>query len=306
MPITAFSSSPGKTIRLADGRSLGWAEYGDPHGQPVLFFHGIPGSRLFHHPDDALTASLGVRLIALDRPGYGLSDFQPNRRILDWPDDVLQLADALKLDRFAVAGHSGGGPYVVACAYKIPHRLSAAAILSGAGPVDAPGATQGMQPLNRAGFRVGRYVPWPLWRLAVWFFFRKGRDDPEAMFERGAKARPKADEIVFARPEVKAVCYRSEAEALRRGMLGHAWEARLLCRPWGFRPQDISMRVHLWHGDADVETPISMGRYMASAIPDCCAAFCRGEGHLLLFDHWQEILAALTHKSSERVNGWNG
>ena len=67
---TAF---PGQTIRLPDGRALGFAEYGDPNGAPLFFFHGLWASRLTYHPDDQIARSLGVRLITVDRPGIGLS-----------------------------------------------------------------------------------------------------------------------------------------------------------------------------------------------------------------------------------------
>ncbi|MFN2241868.1 MAG: alpha/beta fold hydrolase, partial [Anaerolineae bacterium] len=85
-------SSRGQVILLSSGRRLGFAEYGDPEGEPVLYFHGAPSSRLLH-PDEEITRSLGARLIILERPGFGLSDFQPGRRLLDWPDDVIEAAD---------------------------------------------------------------------------------------------------------------------------------------------------------------------------------------------------------------------
>src|SRR5512139_3720722 len=110
-------SSAIRHIQLRDRRSLSCAEYGDPQGKPVLFFHGTPSSRLFRHPDDSIAASLGVRLITVDRPGFGLSDPKPGRILLDWTDDVIELADAFKIERFAVAGVSGGGPYAAACGY---------------------------------------------------------------------------------------------------------------------------------------------------------------------------------------------
>jgi pimeloyl-ACP methyl ester carboxylesterase len=97
------------SIALPDGRTLAYAEYGNPCGKPVFFFHGTPGSRFFR-PPDRITSRVGVHLICMDRPGYGLSTFQPGRRIVDWPEDILQLADFLGLDKFVVAGHSGGGP----------------------------------------------------------------------------------------------------------------------------------------------------------------------------------------------------
>ena len=92
MPTPDSPSTTGKRIRLRDGRSLGYAEYGDPAGKPVVFFQGTPSSRLFHHPDESIAVSLGARIITMDRPGFGLSDFQLGRTLLDWPDDVVELA----------------------------------------------------------------------------------------------------------------------------------------------------------------------------------------------------------------------
>jgi pimeloyl-ACP methyl ester carboxylesterase len=118
-----------KPLHLNNGRTLAYTEYGNLHGQPVFFFHYIPGSRLFCHSNE-ITRKAGVCLIIPDRPGSGLSDFQPGRCILDWPADVTALADSLGIDRFAVADHSGGGSYVAACAHQIPQRITAAAIPS--------------------------------------------------------------------------------------------------------------------------------------------------------------------------------
>ena len=109
-----------KTLLLRNGRKLAYAEYGDPDGCPVMLFHGNPSSRLSWGLIPGSPFRPHVRLIAPDRPGFGRSDFQPGRRLLDWPDDVCELADALELNRFAVLGVSGGGPATLACAWKIP------------------------------------------------------------------------------------------------------------------------------------------------------------------------------------------
>src|SRR2546429_8369047 len=100
-----------KVISLIDGRTLGYAEYGDPNGKPVFFFHGLPGSRRQRHPDDSIAIELGARIIAIDRPGYGLSDFQQGRKLLDWPDDVAPPAHSLKIHQIAAIGVSVGGAY---------------------------------------------------------------------------------------------------------------------------------------------------------------------------------------------------
>ena len=118
-------------IKLKDGRALGYAEYGAPEGKPIFYFHGFPGSRLDWMLSDSDNSAneLNARIIAVDRPGMGLSDFKRDRKILDWPDDVVELADILQIERFSVLGISGGGPYTFACAFKIPERLTRTAIV---------------------------------------------------------------------------------------------------------------------------------------------------------------------------------
>lgn len=125
-----------RTITVKDGRELAYAEYGEPNGHPVFFFHGTQSSRLERHRDESIARGRGARIIATDRRGQGLSDFQPGRTLLDWPDDVTRLADSLGLDRFAVMGMSAGGPYALACAHAIPERLSSIKVIAGAAPLD--------------------------------------------------------------------------------------------------------------------------------------------------------------------------
>src|SRR5438876_7760468 len=162
-----LSNTTDKVLSLRDGRVLGYAEYDDPSGKPVFFFHGLPGSRRQRHPDDSIAIELGARIITLDRPGYGFSDFQPGRTLLNWPDDVAQLADALHIEQFAAIGLSGGGPYLLSCAHKMPERITSATVISGMGPVDHPEAMKGMMGSMRLGLGLARRVPWELVRLAL-------------------------------------------------------------------------------------------------------------------------------------------
>jgi pimeloyl-ACP methyl ester carboxylesterase len=277
---------------LPDGRALGYAEYGDPHGTPIFFFHGTPGSRLFYPPDE-ITKRMGVRLICVERPGFGESTFQPGRSILDWPNDISQLADALNIDSFSVCGHSGGGPHTLACAFALPKRITSAVTISGAGPVDAPGATEGMTLLNWFGFKFGQYIPWSIGRVITWSVFHKRASDPAEAMDRETGHRPPADDKVFAQPEVREVCLQSELEAFRPGLLGFSWDVHLITRLWGFRLEEIKIPVHIWHGTADDATSVRMARHMAGRIPNCRLTICEDEGHMLLFPHWQEILTTI-------------
>ena len=280
-------------IKLNDGRTLGYAEYGDLHGKPLFFFHGMPGSRFFHPPDE-ITKELGVRLITIDRPGYGESTFQPGRLILDWPSDVVELADALGLQKFAVAGHSGGGPYALACAYALPERVVHAAAICGAGPIETPYGSHGMEIQNKLGFLYGRYIPWPLWRLLIRITYRQKLAPAASASGRLRSHRPPADEALMDFLEIREVCILSEKEAFRPGLLGFAWDARLLTRPWGFRLEEISIPVSLWHGRTDNMTPLPMAEYVAARLPQCSVTFYEGEAHLLIFPHWKEILTQIT------------
>jgi pimeloyl-ACP methyl ester carboxylesterase len=280
------------TLRLRDGRLLGYAEYGDPKGAPLFYFHGHPGSRVEAELGDATAARQGVRIVGLDRPGYGRSDFKPRRTLLDWPDDVVEAADALGIDRFAVLGASGGGPYAAACAFRIPQRLTAVAVVSGVGPFDAPEATKGMRWQNRVGFGVAGRLPW-LARVAMWSMARQVRRSPERVVAAIGRALAEPDRLVLNRPEVRRTFKAVVAEAFRAGSRGAAWDMTLLARPWGFRLEDITMEVHLWQGEEDVLVPPSMGRHLAAAIPNCEATFYPGEGHLLAVDHQDDIQAAL-------------
>ncbi len=252
----------------------------------------MPGSRFFH-PHDEITRQMGVRLIGVDRPGYGDSTFQPGRRILDWPKDILELADALGLDRFAVAGHSGGGPYTLACAYALPERVSAAAPICGAGPCETPHGSDGMDFLSKMGFQYGRYIPWTLWRTVVWLAYRKKLHPTAGTLTRKKSRRPPADEEQMDFLEVRETCIASEQEGFRPGLDGFAWDARLITRPWEFHLEEIRVPVLLWHGTADNITPVCMAEHVAARLPNCRITLCRDEGHLLIFPHWKEILSQL-------------
>lgn len=253
------------TLQLRDGRTLGYAQYGEPGGKPVFFLQGTPSSRLMH-PDDSITCRLGVRLITVDRPGFGLSTFQPGRTLLHWPTDLCEVADVLRIERFAVVGISGGGPYVAACAHEVPHRLAAAAIVAGVGPFDAPGATQGSPASRRIGAFVARHLP-GLTRPLIWLTMNPQRD-VVTFFRRYTASDPQSDQAVLAQPGMREMFMASYAEATRTGVRGFAWEVRLHARPWGFRLEDIPMLVHLWHGEEDTSTPPGMARYVAKAIPE--------------------------------------
>lgn len=289
---TIERSREDQSIRLADGRRLGYAEYGDPSGRPIFGFHGTPGSRLMLAIADGPARRLGIRLIAPDRPGMGLSDFQPERTIGDWPDDLVQLADALGIDRFGVAGVSGGGPYAIACARRIPSRLRSVGVISGLGPVAGPDACAELDRVHRILFGVWRRSPWLTRRVTA--LARRGWGHaPERIFDRIVSFAPRADQAIMTRPDVRAVLVAGLRDGFRADGRGVAQELVLFGRPWGFRLGEAKAPVRLWHGENDHLVPVVMGRRMAALIPDCRAEFLPGVGHYFVFNHVEPLLGAM-------------
>jgi pimeloyl-ACP methyl ester carboxylesterase len=280
-----------ETLLLGDGRRLGYAQYGRPDGEPLFYFHGHPGSRLEARFAQPAAAEAGLRVIALDRPGYGLSDYQPDRAITDWPADVAEAADLLRLPRFSVAGASGGGPYALACAWRLPGRVTGAAVISGVGPYQVPGITRGMRWQNQVGFRWG--ARWPaMARALMRSMHRNIARRPARTIEALARAMSPVDAAIVRRPDVRDILIGDITEAFRQGSQGAAWDMMLLGRPWGFSLREIEPEVHLWQGEADVLVPPAMGRYQAAQIPHCHARMLPGEGHLLIIDHMPDLIEA--------------
>lgn len=285
----------GRRLRLPSGRRLAWAEYGLPAGAPVVHFHGHPGSRLEGQLADAAARRTGVRLISVDRPGMGYSDHDPRRRLLDWPGCVAALADALGIGRFAVAGVSGGAPYALACAYRIPERVTACALVAGLGPLAEYGV-RGMTGLNRLQFHMALRASWllhPLWWLLL--ARHRGRLDDPADLERWLTRVSRRFVNVTGGPGPARAYAHSLLEAFRQGTRGVVHDSRIYAHPWGFRLRDVAFRpILLWHGEADSHVPVAMARTMAEALPGCSLALFPGQDHFaLIFAHLDDVFGAL-------------
>ncbi len=282
-------------IRLGDGRRLGYAEYGDPEGQPLFYCHGFPASRLEAALLDPAARKVGVRVIAADRPGCGLSDFKPDRRIGDWPGDVVELADALDIDRFSVVGVSGGGPYALACAWKIPERLKAAGVVCGLGPVIEPWATRDMQWNRRLVFRLARLAPWLLRMIYAGVIDQLIRRRPAVILSLLTRTPVLPDRRVLDRLDVRIALLASIQEAVRSGPRGILYELSLYTHEWDFRPEEIVMTVDLWHGEADPIVPVVHARALVERLPRVRPRILAEEGHFSLpINHMESILLSLT------------
>jgi pimeloyl-ACP methyl ester carboxylesterase len=282
-------------IRLQDRRRLAYAEYGAPRGRPIIHCHGAPSSRVEGNLilNAAMAADLGLRFIIPDRPGIGRSDFQAGRRIVDWPKDVIALADALQIESFGVVGESGGSPYALACGVLCPDRVQVVGVLCGIAPFDAPGMVDALSgPLKRI-FRLARAAP-PVVRLLFRLNLRAMQGGGQGANDRMAASFPEPDRGLMRRVEVRDGFIACFQEACRHGTHGPVWDMGLIARPWGFDLAALTVPVLLWQGERDGNVPLAHGRYLAGAIPNCRATFYPEEAHLSLpLNHQSEILGAL-------------
>ncbi len=279
-----------KHLELSDGRHLAYCEYGAAKGAPALFFHGWPGSRLDFAANDAAAAGVGARVIAVDRPGIGGSDPQPNRTVLDWPVDVAALADSLGIERFAVLGFSFGGPYARACAYALPDRVSRAGLISCLGPVDDPAAKRGMPPPTRYGLAAARLSPL-LARPMVWVTARQARSGK--MIGQLSKSMPPSDAEVLRRQDVADALGESLVESFRQGIGPATWDRVTVARGEGFQLEDIQPEVLIWHGEQDHNDPVAMAHVQEQRLPHVRAHYYPDEGHLIFFSRIEQILREL-------------
>lgn len=270
-------------LRVGDDRQLAYIRSPRPGSRHVLFLHGTPGSRLFRPPDPMLPAGLDIDLVTVDRPGYGRSTRLPHRTLLDWPADAAALADHLGWGRFRVMGISGGGPFALACAHRLPERVSAVTLISSVAP-HWPGALRGMLRTTRWGFQLANAAPWLLYLAA-----RRTAHHPDRFLSGLRHELPEPDRRILARPDVATVVADNSAESLAGGEA--AREMVMLRRKWGFTPADVAVPVRLWHGESDRNVPVSHGHRLADMLPNCRPTFVPEAGHYFIFDHWPDVLA---------------
>lgn len=278
---------------LPGGRQVAWIELGEPAGPVVVGVHGTPGSSRQMAFDEKTILDAGVRLVCPDRPGYGLSTYHSGRSLADWVEDVRALADHLTIERFAVVGVSGGGPHAAACACLLSDRVGAAGLVSGVGPLDRPGAEEGMLRFNQIMTRAARRAPALMLPLSA-VITAAGRRWPERALDAFGRQLPPCDAEVLARPAVRAAFADNLRHASRTSGRAAVQDFALFAHQWGFRLEDITVPVHIWQGDLDRNVPLAHALLQAQLIPGAELHQCPGEGHMLFVDHLGEVLRVLT------------
>ena len=280
--------------RLPDKRQLCYAQYGDAGGYPVVYCHGFPACRLEAKLAHTAAQTQGIRLIAIDRPGFGRSEFLTNRSMLDWPRDVRSLMDHLGINTFSVLGVSGGAPHAMSCAIQMKERIRKFGLVCGLGKLTNPGTVKELRLLIRwlANFEIKH--PKAGYIFLSQILARLFQVFPALSFEAIKRVLPPSDKEILNIPYVKNCLKSVIKETFAQGGTGPSWEFHLFTHAWGFDLHDISVETYIWHGGQDRTVPLVMSKRHAQAIPGAKMKIFDNEGHFSLpIRHAEEILFKL-------------
>lgn len=282
------------TVGLPDGRRMGFAEFGDPRGRPVIWLHGTPGARR-QIPHEARRFALAhkVRLVGIDRPGIGSSSSHVYEHVIAFARDMDSVADALGIDDMAIIGLSGGGPYALAVGAELNARVRAIGVLGGVAPTRGPDAIDGG--LVALGVRLSwvlRLGRVPL-GVALGSLVRAVRPLGSPALELYAKASPEGDRRLLGRPEFKAMFLDDLFNGSRHQFQGPIADVIAFTKDWGFIAADVNVPVVWWHGDHDHIVPFAHGVHMVSRLPEATLQVLSGESHLGGLGIAEEILSTL-------------
>jgi pimeloyl-ACP methyl ester carboxylesterase len=281
------------TVELADGRRLAFTATGPVDGTPVVYCHGAIGTPIEATVDmQHLTHALGVRYIAPSRPGVGGSDPAPGRTVVDFADDIRQLADALALKRFSVVGVSAGGPYALGLAYRLRGRVGRVAVCSSLSPACAPHATPGMQRRLRLGLALLQQRP-ELVRVVGDRVLGSVARHPELINRVIAAHAAPAERERLAESGERAAASSSFLDATAAGVGGLIDDYLTYVNGWGFPVEEVYNEVHLWHGAADPLVPLEHALTLAASLPRCQVFIDADEGHHFFRSSLPQILRKL-------------
>lgn len=292
----AFEDRNSRTLCLPDGRRVGLAEYGAPDGAPVLALHGAPACRLMFAIADREARSVGLRLIAPDRPGYGLTPADEAPTLAKRTDWLVAIADTLGLDRFAILAVSGGGPYAAALASRLGRRITAMVLVSPMGPaadyLATPLAREAPIPFLQRRFFVHLPRRWffpALGRTAVRLYMTPRR----GLLTNVPRLIRDPDAGILDRPLIRDVMGAMTREAFRTGAHGGISDMMIYGAPWNVSLQEISAPSVLWQGTADRIVPVAAAYHLAHSIPGCRLIRIGDAGHFWVFEHVEEVCVEL-------------
>lgn len=290
-------------ITLADGRVLGYTEYGDSKGYPIFYFHGGQESRLSSKFMDSTAKNLNIRIISADRPGIGLSTFQENRQFLNWGNDISELANFLGLNKYSIFGLSGGAPHVLACIISDASRIENASIISGAAPYDYKGTLKGMWFPVKLIHWIASWKKDKQLKKIIQNDFEGLVNKPENRIKQFQNYLPAPDKkLMTEHPEYGWEFIEGSIESYKQGIDGVVQEWKLYVSDWGMDLKTIQIPLTLWYGSDDKMAPVHRGIYYQKYLPNATLKIIKNEGHFsLIRNHLQEILIEL--KTAHNTEG---
>lgn len=283
-------------LTLPDGRALGYREFGDPLGAPVIALHGTPGSRFKYASSHGPAVDCGLRLIAVDRWGYGLSSRKPGARLADYGADIAALADALHLNRFQVTGVSGGAPFAVAVASTLKDRVCALALVSPVGLITGPGGRAALSPFHTLCFRILPRVPGAI--SVVFHAYRAGLAvAPHAAMAVVMSRSAIADRLAIREDATRGGLIETFTSGLAPGVGGPTTDMSLFAKPWQIAFGDVSAPVRIWIGLDDRNVPLSAARALATALPNSECVDLPGAGHLWVANNAHVVMNWLAERA---------
>lgn len=292
MLTTAMSEDAGtadRVLHLPDGRRLGYREFGDPAGYPVIALHGTPGSRFKYAGSHAAAAARGLRLIAPDRWGYGMSSRKEGARLRDYADDVKALADALGIGAFHVTGVSGGGPFAVAVAARLSERVTGVALVSPVGLISGPAGRSRLSPFHWFCFRVMPLVPGAL--TATFHAYRSALSlAPNMAMWLAVSRSPAVDRAAVRDQATRKRLVKTFSTGLTFSVRGPAADIELFSKPWDLDFSAVTAPVRIWIGTADRNVPVTAVMALHDALPGSECTLLPGEGHLWVALHGEDVL----------------
>jgi pimeloyl-ACP methyl ester carboxylesterase len=282
-------------IAVGDDRQLGFAEFGDPQGRAIFWLHGTPGARRQIPTEARVYAEENhIRLIGIDRPGIGASTPYQYGAVVDFADDLRTVADTLGIDKMAVIGLSGGGPYALGCGAAMPDRVLAVGVLGGVAPtIGADAISGGVTALALWVAPLLRVAGLPI-RWAAVALIRMVRPFAEPAVYMYARISPEADRRLLVRPEFKAMFLDDLLNGSRKQLSAPFADVIVFARDWGFRLEEVKIPVRWWHGDADHIVPFAHGQHVVSRLPDAELTTLSGESHLAGLGFAEQILRTMT------------
>ncbi|HET8896100.1 MAG TPA: alpha/beta hydrolase [Protaetiibacter sp.] len=279
------------TVEVAPGRDLSFAEFGASSDRAVVWLHGTPGARTqIPEAARAMATREGVRIIGVDRPGIGRSTPHVYDDISGFTADLQVVLDALNVERCAVVGLSGGGPYALAAGARLRDRVVSVGSLGGVAPVLGPdAATGGVVALTRIAEPFLRYTRVPL-GFGLSRVVQAVTPLGGPILDLYARFSPPADRVLLTQDDFKAVFLGDLTRQGRRQFSAPFADLMVFGRDWGFALEEVDVPVHWWHGQADNIVPFAHGEHMVQRLPHATFHPLVGGGHLAGFGVSTDVL----------------